>query len=62
MIRAVLIVIAAGVKHEIIVLSGIDHSFIGKTPEQTRDANLQALSATFQFIDRTIGNAFGTNR
>jgi dipeptidyl aminopeptidase/acylaminoacyl peptidase len=53
---------AAGVKHEHIVLSGINHSFIGKTPEQTRDANLKALAATFQFIDQTIGNASSTNR
>ncbi|MGO8925717.1 MAG: hypothetical protein ACLQU3_02305 [Limisphaerales bacterium] len=53
---------AAGVEHELIVLPGINHSFIGKTPEQTRDANLKALDATFRFIDKTIGNASSTNK
>lgn len=48
---------SAGVKHELIELPGINHSFIGKTPEATRDANLKALAATFAFIDRTIGAA-----
>jgi acetyl esterase/lipase len=52
----------AGVEHELIVFPGINHGFIGRTPEQTRDANLKALDATFRFIDRTIGNAGGTNR
>ena len=45
----------AGVKPDVIVLPGVDHSFIGKTSEATRDANLKALAATFEFIDRTIG-------
>jgi acetyl esterase/lipase len=53
---------SAGVKHELIVLPGLNHSFIGKTPEQTRDANLKALVTTFRFIDQTIGNAASTNR
>lgn len=48
---------SAGIRHELIVLPGINHSFIGKTPEQTRDANLKVLDATFRFIDRTIGSA-----
>ncbi len=52
---------SADVKHELIVLPGVNHSFIGKTPEQTRDANLMALEATFRFIDETIGNASRTN-
>jgi acetyl esterase/lipase len=52
---------SADVKHELIVLPGVNHSFIGKTPEQTRDANLKALEATFRFIDETIGNASRTN-
>jgi acetyl esterase/lipase len=46
---------SAGVKHDLIILPGVNHSFIGKTSEATRDANLKALSATFEFIDRTIG-------
>jgi acetyl esterase/lipase len=53
---------AAGVKHELIVLPGINHSFIGSTAEATRDANLKALAATFEFIDRTIGNRSSTAR
>ena len=53
---------AAGVKHDLIVLPGINHSFIGRTAEATRDANLKALAATFEFIDRTIGNRPGTVR
>jgi len=45
----------AGVKPDVIVLPGVDHRFIGRTSEATRDANLNALAATFEFIDRTIG-------
>jgi dipeptidyl aminopeptidase/acylaminoacyl peptidase len=47
----------AGVKHDVLLLQGLDHNFIGKTPEATRDANLKALDATFKFIDQTIGPA-----
>ena len=47
---------AAGVPHELIVIPNVDHGFIGKTPEQTREANLQALDATFRFIDKTMNN------
>jgi len=42
---------AAGVQHETIVPPGMNHSFAGKTPDQTRVANLKALDATFSFID-----------
>jgi acetyl esterase/lipase len=48
---------ATGAHSELIVLPGVNHSFIGKTPAQTRDANLKALDATFRFIDRTMKNA-----
>jgi acetyl esterase/lipase len=47
---------AAGTQPELIVLPGMNHSFIGKTPVQTRDANLRALEATFRFIDKTMKN------
>ncbi|HEY5329936.1 MAG TPA: alpha/beta hydrolase [Acidobacteriaceae bacterium] len=47
---------AAGVPHELIVLPGVGHSFIGKTPDETRDATLKALDATFRFIDQTMKN------
>jgi dienelactone hydrolase len=43
---------AAGVPHELIVIPGVDHVFIGKTPDETREANLKALDATFRFIDK----------
>jgi acetyl esterase/lipase len=46
---------SAAVKHEVIVLPGVNHNFLGKTRDATRDANLKALGATFQFIDETIG-------
>jgi acetyl esterase/lipase len=47
---------AAGTQSELIVLPGMNHSLIGKTPVQTRDANLRALEATFRFIDKTMKN------
>jgi hypothetical protein len=33
------------------------HVFIGKSLEQTREANLKALAATFEFFDKTLGAA-----
>ena len=47
---------AAGVPHELIVIPGVDHGFMGKTLQQTREANLKALDATFRFIDKTMKN------
>jgi len=47
---------AKGVKAELIELPGVDHSFIGATPEATRAASLQALQKSLDFIDRTIGH------
>jgi acetyl esterase/lipase len=44
----------AGVEHELMVIPGVGHAFIGKTPAETRDANLAALEATFRFIDQTM--------
>jgi acetyl esterase/lipase len=46
---------AAGVQHELLVLPGVKHEFLGKTPDATREANLKALAATFEFIDGVIG-------
>lgn len=51
---------AAGVKHELIILPGVNHGFIGNTPDQTREANLKALEATFRFIDKTAGKSIAT--
>ena len=48
---------AAGVEHELMVIPGVGHMFVGKTLLQTRDANLAALEATFRFIDKTMKGA-----
>lgn len=53
---------SASVKHELIVMPDVNHSFIGRAQEQTYDSNLKALAATFQFIDGTIGTTSNTNR
>ena len=47
---------AAEVQYDLVILTGVSHSFIGKTVAETRDANLRALDATFRFIDKTIKN------
>jgi len=39
---------------ESIYIPGVDHSFIGKTPEQTRAASLKALNATFDFLHQQL--------
>jgi dipeptidyl aminopeptidase/acylaminoacyl peptidase len=45
----------AGVPVELILIPDVGHSPIGETYEATREANLKALGATFDFIDRTLG-------
>jgi acetyl esterase/lipase len=45
---------ANGVSVQALYLPDVDHGFIGKTPETTRDATLTALEATFAFIDRVM--------
>lgn len=47
---------AKGVSSTLKIIEGVDHSFIGATPDQTRSASIEALSATFDFIDATIGD------
>ena len=49
-----------GVSAELVEIPGVDHSFIGSTPEATRAASLLALQKSFEFIDRTIGPGSGT--
>jgi len=44
-----------GVLAEFVEIPGVDHSFIGSTPDATRVASLQALKKSFEFIDQTIG-------
>jgi len=41
----------AGARAELLMIPAVDHSFIGATPEATRDASLLALRSTFGFID-----------
>jgi acetyl esterase/lipase len=46
---------AAGVPVESLYIPGVDHSFIGATPAETRDATLKATNATFDFFHRALG-------
>jgi acetyl esterase/lipase len=46
---------SADVPHDLLVIPGVDHLLIGETPEQTRAAHLEALEATFRFIEKTVG-------
>lgn len=45
----------AGVAVTKIVVPGVGHSWIGKTPDSTRQASLEALRVSIDFIDRAIG-------
>ncbi len=47
---------AAGVPVRKIVVPGVDHSWIGATPEATRDASKLALREAIDFIDAQIGD------
>jgi dipeptidyl aminopeptidase/acylaminoacyl peptidase len=47
---------AAGVPVRKIVIPGVDHSWVGKTPEATRDASKLALREAIDFIDAQIGD------
>jgi acetyl esterase/lipase len=44
----------AGAHVDLLMIPAVDHSFIGGTPEATRDASLLALRRTFEFIDVTF--------
>lgn len=46
---------AAGVPVKAIYIPGVDHSFIGHTPEATRAATLQAANATWDFFHEKLG-------
>ncbi|MGE5538599.1 MAG: alpha/beta hydrolase fold domain-containing protein [Gemmatimonas sp.] len=46
----------AGAPVTLILIPGVGHSLNGKTPEATRAAAIQALNATFDFFDRTVGS------
>jgi len=46
----------------LLVIKGVDHSFIGADADATRLASLQALTATFEFIDATMGRSTPASR
>jgi acetyl esterase/lipase len=46
---------AKGIASDLVVIPGVDHSFIGASPEETRKASLLALTKTFEFIDSLRG-------
>jgi acetyl esterase/lipase len=47
---------ARHIRSELLTIPGVNHSFIGKTPDETRAASKQALARTVNFIDATIGD------
>jgi acetyl esterase/lipase len=47
----------AGMTVESIYIPGVDHSFIGATPAETRTATLKATNATFDFFHKTLKGA-----
>ena len=52
---------AAGVPVRKIIIPGADHSWIGATPEATRDASKLALREAIDFIDAQIGDGSHKN-
>jgi acetyl esterase/lipase len=44
-----------GIVSELVVIPGVDHSFIGASADDTRKASLLALTKTFEFIDSLRG-------
>jgi acetyl esterase/lipase len=44
----------AGGRISLTMIPDVDHSFIGSTPEATREGSLLALKRTFEFIDATF--------
>lgn len=45
---------AAGVPVQAIYIPGVDHSFMGKTPAETRAATLRAVNASFDFLHQQL--------
>jgi acetyl esterase/lipase len=48
---------SAGVGAELLVIAGVDHSFIGATPERTREASLWALQTSVDFMHKVLRTA-----
>lgn len=44
-----------GDKAQLLIIPGVNHSFIGKTPSATRAASLEALQKTVEFFEATLG-------
>jgi len=38
-------------------IPAVDHSFVGRTPDETREATLAATNATFDFFHRVLGRS-----
>ena len=47
----------AGVDVQAIYIPAVDHSFVGGTLEETREATLAATNATFDFFHRVFGRS-----
>jgi acetyl esterase/lipase len=47
---------ARGLRSELMIIPGVDHSFIGPTPEATRDASRAALARSIDFFEAVIGD------
>jgi acetyl esterase/lipase len=47
---------AKGLKGQLMIIPGVDHSFIGKTHAATRDASRAALARTVDFFGAVIGD------
>ena len=47
---------AHGVQSEMLIIPGVDHSFLGKDGAATRSASQTALARTVNFIDKVIGD------
>lgn len=45
---------------QLLVIPGVNHSFVGPTAAGTRAASLEALQRTFKFIERTVGQDSST--
>jgi acetyl esterase/lipase len=47
----------AGVAVQSMYIPAVDHSFVGRTPDETREATLAATNATFDFFHRVLGRS-----
>jgi acetyl esterase/lipase len=46
---------AKGGQVELVIIKGVNHSFIGPDPARTHEASMDAINRTFAFFDKTIG-------